>query len=76
MNKFQGCAMYFSLQEREKRIMLKYKKEFEIIKKLSFEELKSLSIEYKTRYERKKNMFSFFTITLVISIITAICTFF
>lgn len=74
MNKIKKYLLYFSLEESEKRILSAYKEEFAITRNLSSEELNSLSIEYKTRYERKKSIFSLFLITVALAALTAICS--
>ena len=76
MKHLKKYLMCYSLQEREKRSIERSKKEFHVLNKFTVSELTLLLIEYKAKYERKKNMFSFFTITALLSLLATIFSFF
>lgn len=59
--------MYFSLREREKRKYISYEKERTRLELLSIRELSSHYIDAKSKYEYKKNIFSFFLVSILVA---------
>lgn len=70
------AVMYFSLQEREKREYSNYKKEYNRLKELSEDELNARYINTQSKYGYKKNLFSLFIITVLITALTSAWSFF
>lgn len=68
----ENYIMFFSLQEREKREYIRYKNEYEKLEKISVSELSSRYVNTKSMHEHKKNVFSFFVVTILMATIMGV----
>lgn len=68
--------MYFSFQERKKREYRLDKMKYEQLKSMTDEQLTFEYINTKTKYEYKKNVFTLFLITIVLSVIMNVWKYF
>lgn len=72
MNLLKKLVMYFTLQEREKRLYEHYEINRKELENLSNRKLHAKYIKLKSEYEFKKVFFTFFIVTLFISILMGI----
>lgn len=72
VNKLRTIVLWFSLREREKREAEKFKKILKYYDRLSDNEIISIDINLKSRYDRSKNIFTFFMVTILLSLVGGI----
>ncbi|WP_338631838.1 hypothetical protein [Clostridium baratii] len=70
MNLVRKIVMYFTLQEREKRSYERYEINRKKLESLTDRNLHEKYIKLKSTYEFKKGFFTFFGVTLALSILT------
>lgn len=72
MNGLRKMIMYFTLQEREKRVYESFEKESRFLVALSEEQLYAKYVKVKSVYEFKKTVLTFFMVTLFLSTVTGL----
>lgn len=70
--KIKDCIMYISLQERQKRDLLKYEEKVRQYIDLDEDRQDLKYINLKTQYEHKKNVLLAFMVAIIVAILTGI----
>lgn len=66
-NRLRRFVMHFSLTERESREDLRYKDEYDRLKRLPAIELSARYVGAKARYEHQRNVFAVFLVTFLLA---------
>lgn len=69
-------VMYFSMQERRKREVVRFEEELQKLRSMSALELESAYVSAKTRYEHHRTVLSLFLISIVLAVLMNVWKYF